>query len=301
MPTRGKHLLNRFLVLCALAGFTALMQAQTAVSVTDTTGWNAWTKADLTLMSEISTDQQTGQGADDFAGDANISGFYQKAGTIGGADHLLFRARFDKYDGPDQWGNGGNFGVGMDVNGDGALDLILMMTEGSGNVKNRTRTIQWGDPGTGANTGPSTTSWTFPTQTATTLTVNQTYDVMQAPDSNINATPDMLLSFAVSFSSLQAAVRAYTPFTAFTMTYDTRLSYVGFTSTQANALNQDLFGTIGNTSSSLTWAELGAITGPANAWGVVPEPATYAQVGTFMLAGLGLWWRRRRQAGKAGR
>jgi hypothetical protein len=270
--------------------------AQTAVSVTDTTGWNSWTKADLTAMSDIATDQQTGQGADDFASDTNITGFFQKAGTIGGVDHLLFRARFDKYDGPDQWGNGGNWGIGMDVNGDGALDLIMMMSESSGNVNNRTRTITWGDPGTGANTGPSTTSWTFPTQTAITLTTNTTYDGVQAPDSTINGTPDLLLSFAVSFANLQAAVRAYTPFTSFTMTYDTRLSYIGFTSTQANALNQDLFGTTGNTNSSLTWAQLGAITGPANAYGIVPEPATYAQLGALLLAGGLVAWRRRRRA-----
>lgn len=303
MRSGVKHLIASFLLSGLAVALSPLVRAQTAVSVTDTTGWNAWSKADLTLMSDITTDQQTGQGADDFASDpaANVAGFYQKAGTIGGADYLLFRARFDKYDGPDQWGNGGNFGIGMDINGDGALDLILMMTENSGNVNNRTRTLRWGDPGTGANTGPSTTSWTFPTQTATTLTVNQTYDVTQTTDSNLNGTPDMFLSFAVSFSSLQAAVRAYTPFTSFTMTYDTRISYIGFTSTQDNSLNQDLFGTTGNTSSTQTWAQLGAITGPANAWGVVPEPATYAQVGAFMLTGLGLWWRRRRQADKDGR
>lgn len=284
-----------------LAGVTApLAQAQVAVSVTDDIStWNAWQKADLSLMSEITTDQQTGQGADDFAADATFAGFYQKAGTIGGADHILFRARFDKFDGADQWGNGGNFGIGMDVNGDGAVDLIMMMTEGSGNVKNRTHTLTWGDPGAGANTGPSTTTWTFPTQTAIDLTVNTTYDVTQVSDGSVlNGTADMFLSFAVSFANLQAAVRAYTPYTTFTMTYDTRMSYIGFTSTQANSLNQDLFGTTGNTSSALTWAELGAITGPANAWGVVPEPATYAQMTAFVLVA-GIVAYRRRKAFRA--
>jgi hypothetical protein len=280
----------------ALLGAAGGARAQTAVSVTDTTGWNAWQKADLSPMAEVATDQQTGQGADDFAADLSFSGFYQKAGTIGGADYLLFRARFDKFDGPDQWGNGGNFGVGLDVNGDGALDLILMMSESSGNVANRTRTLQWGDPGTGANTGPSTTTWSFPTQTATTLVTNTTYDVTQTTDGSLlNGTPDMFLSFAVSFANLQSAVRAYTPSTTFTMTYNTRMSYIAFTSTQANALNQDLFGTTGNTSSSLTWAELGAITGPANAYGIVPEPATYAQIGLFILTGLAVYLRRRKR------
>jgi len=298
-----RHVASRLrmmgVAVAVVAGGAGALWGQTAVSVTDATGWNPWSKADLSLMSDVVTDQQTGQGADDFAAGANVAGFYQKAGTIGGADHLLFRARFDKYDGDDRWGNGGNFGIGMDVNGDGALDLIMMMTEGSGNPANRTRTITWGDPGTGANTGPSTTTWTFPSQTAINLTTNTTYDVMQTPDgSMLNGTPDMFLSFAVSFANLQAAVRAYTPFTAFDMTYDTRISYVGFTSTQANALNQDLFGTTGNTSSTLTWGELGAITGPANAWGVVPEPATYAQVGMLLLAGGAVYLRRRKRAGK---
>lgn len=289
------HGFRRLLTALAFCGLIAADSlAQTAVSVLDTTGWNAWTKADFSVMADPRADQQTGQGADDFASDATYAAFFQKAGTIGGTDHLLFRARMDKYDGPDQWGNGGNFGIGMDVDGDGALDLIMMMTESSGNVNNRTRTITWGDPGTGANTGPSTTTWTFPTQTAITLTVNTTYDAVQAPDSNIGANPDLLLSFAVSFANLQAAVRAYTPLTSFTMTYDTRLSYIGFTTTQANALNQDLFGTTGNTSSTLTWAQLGTITGPSNAYGIVPEPATYAQMAALLLAGGVVAWRRRR-------
>lgn len=248
-------------------------------------------------MSEVTVDQQTGQGSDDFAADATYAGFYQKAGTIDGVDHLLFRARFDKFDGNDRWGNGGNLGIGMDVNGDGALDLIMMLSESSGNVNNRTRIIQWGDPGTGANTGPSTTSWSFPTQTPITLAVNSTYDVVQTTDgSMLNDNADIFLSFAVNFASLQAAVQAYTPFTSFTMTYATRISYIAFTSTQANSLNQDLYGTTGNTSSTLTWAELGAITGPANAFGVVPEPSTYAQVAGFLLAGFLLGWRRHRRS-----
>lgn len=291
----SRRALSALLGLVAAVYFTSTLGAQTAVSVTDTTGWNIWQKSDLTYMSDTTPDQQTGQGSDDFASSATYAGFYQKAGTIGGIDHLLFRARFDKYDGPDQWGNGGNLGIGIDVNGDGALDLIMMMSESSGNVNNRARTIRWGDPGTGANTGPSTTSWTFPTQTATSLTVNTTYDVMQTGDGSLlNSTADMFLSFAVSFSNLQSAVRAYTPFTTFTMGYDTRLSYIAFTSTQDNSLNQDLFGTTGNTTSTLTWAQLGAITGPANAYGIVPEPSTYAQMAALLGMAGWSWWRRRR-------
>lgn len=302
--------LRRYLpALCgAIWAFVLLptmILAQSAVSVTDTTGWNPWSKADLTQMSDVIVDQQTGQGQDDFSSSSSYGGFYQKAGTIGGVNSLLFRARFDKYDQDDKWGNGGNLGIGMDIDGDGALDLILMVTESSGNVNNRTRTITWGDPGSGANTSPSTTSWTFPNPSDSITLVNDTtYDLVQATDgSNLNGTPDSFLSFAVSFADLQAAVRAYTPFTTFTMTYDTRISYVAFTSTQANSLNQDLFGVTGTNkgvtgdlSPSTSWAELGAMTGPTDAWGHVPEPATYVQIGLILLTGLVVHLRRKRQA-----
>lgn len=291
--------------LCAAILLPAVAWAQSAVSVTDTSGWNPWSKADLSVMSDTIADQQTGQGQDDFASDANFGGFYQKAGTIGGVDSLLYRVRFDKFTATDQWGNGGNIGLGMDIDGDGALDLIMMMTEGSGNPANRTRTITWGDPGTGANVSPSTTTWTFPnTNDKINLVNDVTYDLIQANDgSNLNGTPDAFLSFAVSFADLQAAVRTYTPFTTFTMTYDTRISYIGFTSTQNNALNQDLFGVAGNNkgvtgnlSPSTTWADLGAMTGATNAWGIVPEPATYAQVGLMLLIGAVAYYRRKKSS-----
>jgi len=287
--------------LNALAAGGAL-QAQTAVNVTDTTGWNPWVTASNTIMSDAYNDQQTGQGADDFVGDSTHAGFFQKAGTIGGVDHLLLRARMQKFDGADQWGNGGNWGVGIDVQGDGSIDLVMMLSENSGNPNNRTRTITFGDPGAGANTGPSTTTWTFPTQTAINLTVNTTYDVMQAGDgSTFGGNADAFVSFAVSFANLQAAIRAYTPETSFTVNYTTRLSFISFTSTQNNSLNQDLFGTTGNTSSTQTWAQLGAMTGPMNSYGIVPEPSTYAQMAAMLGTASLLWWRRRRNASVASR
>jgi hypothetical protein len=61
-------------------------------------------------------------------------------------------------------------------------------------------------------------------------------------------------------------------------------------------LNQDIYGTAGNTSSSLTWAELGASTAMATPMGIIPEPATYAQVGFLLLTGGFVAWRQRRNA-----
>ena len=53
------------------------------------------------------------------------------------------------------------------------------------------------------------------------------------------------------------------------------VQYVFGTSTQANALNQDLAGPNGSTTSSLTWEQLGAISLEYSASGTpVPEPST---------------------------
>ena len=256
-------------------------------------------------IQDLQADQQTGQTTDDFVGDATYAGFQQKAGTIGGTDSILFRARFDTFTAADKWGNGGNFGIGMDLNGDGAIDLITMYTEGSGNVAGRARTVTFGRPGAGANNSPSTTTWTFPVQTAINLTINTTYDYVAATDfAGFNASQDAWLTFGLSFASLQNAIRTYAVgFGSYTVTYSSLISFIGFTSQQTNALNQDLYGAgVGGTTSATTFAALGSLTAPTNAYGAspVPEPATYAQVG-MLLAAAGLVAWRRRNSGKVAR
>lgn len=293
------------LVTCLLGVIT--VRAQATISVLSNTGWTPWTLGNGSVfMSDPNADQQTGQGQDDFVGDSTTFAMQQNAGLVGGQDFILFRARFNKYQAEDQWGNGGNLGIGMDIDGNGSVDLIMMYSEGSGNVKNRSRTITFGLPGSNTNTSPSTTSWTFPTQTAINLIVDQTYNYTQATaGTNFNADPDAWLTFGISFANLQNAIRAYakdgTPgqFDNFTLDYNTRISYIAYTSTQKNALNQDLAGVSGSTSSTLTWADLGAISAPMAPSGFVPEPATYGQVGVLLLIGGVLLYRRQRRSRRA--
>jgi hypothetical protein len=300
-------------------GAVSTALAQSAISVADTTGWNPWTTNGVTLIADPRGDQQTGQGQDDFVGDQTYYGFAQKAGTLNGVDTLMFRGRFDKFDAVNQWGgNGGNFGIGIDLNGDGKINLVMVMTEGSGNAANRSRVIRFGSPGTGANDGPSTTTWTIDTSAGgisqSLVAFNgsnsstATYSLVQATDgSNFGGNADSWLTFGISFQTLQDAIRRYARdangnvgansiFANYTVDYTTRMAFIGYTSTQLNSLNQDLFGTSGNNSSTSTWGQLGVQTPPQDAYGVVPEPATYAQLGALMLAGAFIAYRQRRRA-----
>ncbi|MBX3735788.1 MAG: hypothetical protein KF715_03785 [Candidatus Didemnitutus sp.] len=290
----------------------SVVRAQSAISVTSTssTGWNAWYTGAGAVMTDPQNDQQTGQHTDDYVGDATHYGMQQTAGTIGGTDYVAWRFRFDDYSGADKFGgNGGNAGLGLDLDGNGSVDVMMVMSEGSGNVNNRARTVYFGTPGAGANTGPSTTTWTIDTNqtTAVSLTVNTTYDLQATNDGfNFAGTQDSWLTFAVSFANMQAGIRAYAgpAFSNFVYDYTTKISYIAFTSTQLNALNQDLFGaskaalTNGTPENTATWADLGAITPQIDAFGRVPEPATYAQLGALLLAGGVVAYRRQRLAAR---
>ena len=288
MWSRMKNLL---LLSFATLVACAALPAQTAISVTDATGWNAWTTGDGTIMSDAAGDQQTGQGQDDFVGDGTYVGFMQKAGTIGGTDSIAWRVRMNKYD---TKGFGGSLELGMDLDGDGSIELIMKATDKNG------QTLTFATPGTGANDGPSTTTWGSFVGSIT--LASSTYNYQQAADgSTFGGTADAFVTFAISFANLQNAIRTYagTEFASYTMDYSTRISFIAFTTTQGNAINQDLFGTTGNLNSTSTFASLGAGTGPMNANGIVPEPSTYAQVGVFVLAGGLLAWRRARKARQA--
>ncbi|MCF7689104.1 MAG: PEP-CTERM sorting domain-containing protein [Cephaloticoccus sp.] len=270
------------------------------ITITDTTGWTAWQTAGNALMTDAVADQQTGQGQDDFAGDNAYAGFQQKAGLMSSVDTIMYRARMEKYDSK---GFGGSWELGMDIDGDGRLDLVMKMSDKNG------QTLSFAQPGTDLNQSPSTTSFgSFAGAITLDATTYNYQNATAADGGKVTGTPtkddNAWVTFAISFANLQTAIRTYAisssgaNLTGYTLGYGSTISYIAFTSTQGNAINQDLFGTTGNLSSVLTWAELGAISGPLNAGGVVPEPATFLQLGMLLFAGVGIMvWRRRKDRG----
>lgn len=288
---RVLHALPSFSALgnAALLAFALSVPVAAQVSVQDTTGWNAWTnKLTGTYITDPQSDQQTGQGQDDFVGDATYAAFQQKAGTIGGTDYFLYRARMDNFDSKN--GFSGMLTLGIDLNNNGSIDLLMQMDD-----KSQTKGIWFATPGTGANDAPSTTSWgNFAGKITATTT---TYNYAQASDgSTFGGNADAWVTFAISFANLQSAIATYAPTYAAsvgTITYQTQFSYIAFTTTQGNSINQDLLGVPKNYSTTTTYASLGALTPPTNSWGVVPEPATYAQLSALLLAGGYVAYRRR--------
>lgn len=288
------------LVLGLLAAGTPGFAQLSVVNVFDDTGWSSWTVGSTgAVMQDVLGDQQTGQVLDDFVGNSTHFGMQQKVGVVNGNDSVVFRFRMRKFGGNDTTdGNGSNFGVGWDLDNSGTIDLVSVVE-----VKAGTAALSFGTPGTGANTGPSSTSWAI-TSTPIALTgyygtagTNATYNVKATPTNEFSSTGsdsnDAWVTYAVSFTQLTAAVTTYAKgtWTGYVFDENQIISYLAYTSTQVNSLNQDLFGVNGGTSSTLSWGELGAITPPQGVSGAVPVPeaATFVQLGS--LFGLALGWR----------
>jgi len=225
-----------------------------------------------------SNDQQTGSGEGDIVGNqAHPSAYvaFGDDGTPSLTDGVLaFRIRLGADDNPA--GFKGALFVGIDANGDGALDLFIGV-DNSGSSNN----IGIWSPGNGANTSPNTTTIVSAPLVSYTLTalnynwsaVNTTIDptVGTATDLNGDGKNDYFLTFTVPFADVVAQLNAK----GITVDQNSTFSYVIATATQANSLNQDLNGVGGNYDGNATWSTLGVLTDPLTAGGVpVPEPGT---------------------------
>jgi len=248
-------------------------------SVTDPT--SNWTVAP-TISLDTGSDQQTGQGDQDIVGTTQDAGFY----TGFDGNNMYFRVRLGKLR---SGGYSGLFWVGIDANGDGALDLFVGV-----NNQGSTTNIGFFAPGTGANTSPSTTSIAnaVPQYQIAENSSNFDYEVVTntiAPgvintDINGDTNTDAMLSFRVPFAGASGTATlqgAFQGLANMSISTATLLSFVIATSTQANSLNQDLGGINGGVNSTTTFAALGALSPAVST--TLPEPATIGSFGAGLL------------------
>ena len=270
----------------------------TTVSVTDSvstfstleTPWGS-------TLSDVRWDQQTGQGADDFVGDGTNGyyGFYYKYGQIGAVDSMVFRVRLNAVASAFT----GNLRIGVDGNGDGAIDLFFGVSTGQG----QTPEIVFQDPVAGkTNVSASTSGLDKAYGTIATTTSNYSY--VQANDGSTFATgngagtanADMFLTFSLPFSTFKSALEAR--LSGVTITIDSLVRFLAFTSTQGNAVNQDVYGlgALSDTANAnLRFDQGGGFTNYYSSSGaVIPEASTVVQGAMFLVSGLGVvLWRRR--------
>ena len=225
-----------------------------------------------------SNDQQTGSTESDIVGGAGHPSAYVAFGDDGTpslTDGVLgFRIRLGADQNPA--GFKGALFVGIDANGDGAIDLFIGVNN-SGSAD----TIGIWNPGAGANTSPNTTTIVSAPLVSYTITalnynwsaVNSTIDptVGGATDINGDGKHDYFLTFTVPFADVVAQLNAK-GITG--IDQNSTFSYVIATATQANSLNQDLNGVGGSYDGNATWSTLGVISDPITAGGIpVPEPS----------------------------
>lgn len=283
----------RLVLGCGAAIFAAAVESRAAISVTDPT--SAFTQmvgfspadpgytAGTNYLSDIGGDQSTGQGADDFVG-----GLYMQSDST----TLMFRFYFNQYR---NQGFGGNVRLGVDANGDGAVDIYFGVKDSSGSA------IVLQNP-----TGTSPPANTTPNNSA----LSNIYGSVALSSSNYNyvassvqygsATyPDAELTFAMPFATLQSNLGTL----GISIDTSTSLRFVAFTSTNTNTVTQDVLGLGAIKTYGDTAYTSGLFTDYYSADGSrrpVPEAATVAQT-AVLLALPGYFWVRRRFRGPGAR
>jgi len=246
-----------------------------------TTDWSAISYP--VVIPDWSDDEQTGDTESDVVGNSLRAALYiqfDDGGTPGDLTdgNIAFRLRVGAERNPAGFSRFA--AVGMDADGDGAIDIFI----GVANQGSADR-IEIFDAGPGANTSPSTT--TIVSVSPTPLTYAETasnydwsaIDAAIEPgetlfDLDADGNTDYFLSWLVPFDDIVAHLS-----TAHGIHIDEAapVQYVVGTSTQDNALNQDLGGPDGGTTSTETWEALGALSDPFTPTGVlVPEPSSSA-------------------------
>jgi len=261
----------------------SVLNAQTTLYVAGpSNGWTPVTVSPDTqttvYMSDPRGDQQTGQGADDFVGTSTNPGMFLNFGTVNGEQSLGFRFYMSRYESK---GFSGNLRVGIDADGDGDVDIFLGPRLGGSAA---TQGIVFQNPGNGLNVSPSTT--TIGTNYGRIAFTPDNYNYQPLTSTldpnwvNIGTNTNSVISFSVPFSSLQNSLGAL----GINIDTNTMLSFIAFTSTQSNAINQDLYGSIGIINTARFDGPNGGFSdyySSSGGWGrrpIVPEPQTYGAI-----------------------
>lgn len=306
-----------------LLSFALASSLRAQISVSDLSStFNAVVTSSGSIMTDPFNDQQTGQKSSDIisltAGTSvyvnvaattttlatDAAGLFVKAGTIAGADSLMFRYVMHGANGSKVY-LGGYIGLGIDLRGDGTPDIFIVVDSTAATAR-----FVFEKAGTGANTSPNTTTAaTYTTTASTTLTTGTTFAYSAAAVTYDNvassSVQNMNFTFAISYANLSQAISDMGTvngfnFSGFTVNAATTMNFFAFSSQQANAFNQDIYGGNITQTATATWASLGAFSTTMTADGTmrpIPEVSTVVQTGVMILLGGGLaFWRRRQQA-----
>jgi hypothetical protein len=281
--------LFRIICLTVFTSAFVLSSSAGAAVIAVTSDNTTWTEIAYPVVTtpDDPNDHQTGIPEGDIVGnntgDPAILTNFDDNGTPGilTDGYVAFRVRLGADKSPP--GFTSFFGVGMDANTDGVIDLFLAVDNNSGGPPDQ---IGIFSPGPGANTSPNTTSIdTTPLASYAETGANYdfstvtTIDPLETNTDLDGGAEDVYLTFVVPFGDIVTELGLL----GITFDENSAVQYVFGTSTQSNALNQDLAGPNGGTSSTLTWEQLGAVSLEYSASGTpIPEPST------ALLLGLGL-------------
>jgi hypothetical protein len=282
--------------LLAVVGTVNLM----AIAVTDTTGWTAWntfgTTTAMTDGAPTPTDSGISSNAANFTG-----GISQQAGLLGSDQSVMWQVETNETGGGKKFDGVIGLGVGLTDNPN-EINFVMLLSAtnttprlrfasmtGAGGVANSPSELTWGAVGNSAGSSGSS-------NTLTTSTYNKT-------NSGV-------ITFALSYATLQQAIQSYAgaAFSSFVVDDLTHLNFVAFTDSSRTSggvpINGDLFGAASTSttrSSTSTFTSLGmgtTLIRPGG--GPIPEPAAIYQLGGFIGVGLLVFfWRRRRGAKQA--
>lgn len=227
---------------------------------------------------DFSQDQQTGQTEDDIIGDNNDHLFYTQFDGIDDTSTtdgtLAFRVRVGQDKNSDgQFGS--NLFIGIDADGNGAVDIIVGVFNQGNNSDVAIWNLEVSDPATD-NTSPATTTIVSPPivevpQSASNYDFSVVDNVIDPNVSNTDINgdggTDAFVSFSLDFATLVTQLGNL----GFTVDETTPVNFVIGTATQDNSLNQDIGGINDRTAdNTITWTDSGAISTTLQLNGFIP-------------------------------